>query len=96
MTNTQQITVNHDEHWRRGPVMHSWTEQTQVVIRARIRELELEAARERLAATARTTTTPRRLRRSVGLLLILAGRRIAGESVPTDSPAARPASPMAA
>ncbi len=32
--------------------MHGWTEQNQVVIRARIRERELEAASERLAATA--------------------------------------------
>jgi hypothetical protein len=34
--------------------MDSWTELTQATIRARIREREVEAAGERLAATARS------------------------------------------
>ena len=75
--------------------MHGWTEQNQVVIRARIRERELEAASERLAATARATSAIG-VRRTVGRLLIRAGRRIAGESATAGSPATRPARPMAA
>ncbi|HEX5589103.1 MAG TPA: hypothetical protein VFX65_02290 [Candidatus Limnocylindrales bacterium] len=98
MTNTQQISINHMELAKGIATMHGWTEQTQLVVRARIREREVEAASERLAATARTTT-PRSLRRSVGRLLILTGRRVAGEVAPTASPAARsshPARPIAA
>ena len=69
--------------------------ETQVVIRARIRERELEAASERLAASARVAATPRSLRRTIGRLLIRAGRRVAGESALAGSPAARPARSMA-
>ena len=96
MTNTQQIAINQADRFsfRGMPVMQGWTEQNQVVIRSRIRERELEAASERLAATARRTT-PTSFRRRVGRLLIETGRRIAGEPVPTGSPAARPARPMA-
>jgi plasmid stabilization system protein ParE len=96
MTNTQQITVNQTITSRGHPVMHGWTEQNQVVIRARIRERELEAASERLAAGARIATTPSSLRRTVGRLLIRTGRRIAGESALAGSPVARAARPMAA
>jgi hypothetical protein len=84
MTNTQQITVNQPMNSRGHPVMHGWTEQNQVVIRARIRERELEAASERLAATAHATL-PTGVRRTIGRMLISAGR-----------PPARPARPMAA
>ena len=56
MTNTQQMSINHMELAKGITVMHGWTEQTQLVVRARIREREVEAASERLAATARTTT----------------------------------------
>jgi hypothetical protein len=66
-----------------------------MVVRARIRDREVEAASERLAATARTIPQAS-VRRTVGRLLIGAGRRIAGESATAGSPAARPASPMAA
>jgi len=75
--------------------MDAWTELTQVVIRARTRTLELEAAYERLAATAHATT-PTGIRPIVGRLLIRAGQRIAGESAVAGSPAARPARPTAA
>lgn len=75
--------------------MHGWTELNEMVIRARIRERELEAASQRLAATAHATT-PGSVRRTVGRLLIRAGRRIAGESATAGSPATRPARPMAA
>ena len=85
MTNTQQISINQSGFSRGHRVMHGWTEQNQVVIRARIQERELEAASERLAATARAAS-PIGVRRVVGRLLIRAGRRIA----------ARPARPMAA
>jgi hypothetical protein len=95
MTNTQQIPMNYHTISRGPRVMHGWTEQNQVVIRARIRERELEAASERLAATA-PATSPIGIRRTVGRLLIRAGRRIAGEPVTSGSPAARPARPMAA
>lgn len=97
MTNTRQITMNQARRLSLTgvAVMHGWTEQTQVVIRARIREREIEAANERLAATARTIT-PRSLRRSIGRLLINAGRRVAGESVANGSSGARPARTMAA
>jgi predicted N-acetyltransferase YhbS len=96
MTNTQQITINHFDSMRGMHLMHGWTEGTQVVIRARIRERELEAASERLAASARVATTPRSLRRTIGRLLIRAGRRVAGESAHAGSQAARPARSMAA
>jgi plasmid stabilization system protein ParE len=96
MTNTQQITMNHIDRTRGPYPMHGWTEASQVVIRARIRERELEAASERLAAGARIATTPSSLRRTVGRLLIRTGRRIAGESALAGSPVARPARPMAA
>jgi hypothetical protein len=95
MTNTQQITINQTMTSRGHPVMHGWTEQNQVVIRARIRERELEAASERLAAAAHATS-PIGIRRTVGRMLISAGRRIAGEPAVAGSPAARPARPMAA
>jgi hypothetical protein len=94
MTNTQKITVNQTIDSRGHPVMHGWTEQNQVVIRARIRDRELEAASERLAATAHATH-PIGVRRTVGRMLISAGRRIAGEPAVAGSPASRPARPMA-
>ena len=98
MTNTQQITMNQDDHARGPRDMQAWTEQNQVVIGARIRERELEAASERLAATARipVATTSPSVRRSVGRMLIRVGRRIAGESAAAGSPAARPIPPIAA
>ncbi|MEO7663587.1 MAG: hypothetical protein ABIV26_00545 [Candidatus Limnocylindrales bacterium] len=104
MTNTKQINTESrsmidDSHGQMGREgrniqMNAWTEQNQVVIRNLIRERELEAASERLAASARTTQ--RGLRRNVGRLLILAGRHVAGEPVSSGSPAARPAQSMAA
>ena len=98
MANTEQMTISHETTSLEGmhPV-NGYTEITQMVVRARIRAREVEAAGERLAAIARTTTTSNgNARRRVGRLLILAGRRIAGESVPSGSPAARPTRPMAA
>ena len=97
MTNTEHMTVDHKTTSTEG--MHSvngYTEITQMVVRARIRTREVEAAGERLAAIARTTTNDGNARRRVGRLLILAGRRIAGESVPSGSPAARPVRPIPA
>ncbi len=95
MTNTQQITMNQEGATRGTQDMHGWTEQNQLVIRSRIREREIEAASERLAATARDTTRSS-ARLAVGRLLIRVGHRIAGEPVATGSPAARPAQRMAA
>lgn len=97
MTYTQQITMNAAERLnpRGSSVMDGWIEINQVAIRDRIREREIEAAGERLAATVRTTTA-NGLRRSVGRLLINAGRRVAGEPVTTGSSGTRPAHPMAA
>jgi len=98
MTNSQQITVDQTTNPRepRGtPQMQAWTEQSQEAIRARIRERELEAASERLAAAAHVSS-PSSVRRTVGRMLIRVGRRIAGESATAGSPAARPARPMAA
>ena len=97
MTNTQQTTITQLDKYRRNSAMQGLTEQTQSVVRDRIRTRELEAASERLASKARRTgTAPSSLRRSVGRLLILAGRRVAGEQAPAGSSAARPAHPMAA
>jgi hypothetical protein len=75
--------------------MDAWTELTQVVTRARIRALELEAANERLAATAHASS-PTGIRPIVGRLLIRAGQRIAGESAVARSPAAWPVRPTGA
>jgi hypothetical protein len=97
MTNTQQITMNlHSVNAGRNPTMQGLTVQTQLVVLSRIRERELEAASERLAASARRTTSPRTLRRGWGRLLISTGRRVAGEPAPTGSSAARPNLPAAA
>jgi hypothetical protein len=95
MTNTQQMMINHRDQLERARRMNAWTEQNQIVIRSRIQERELEAASERLAATAHASSQGS-IRRSVGWLLILAGRLIAGGSVRTGSPAARPVRPTAA
>ncbi|MBI2776306.1 MAG: hypothetical protein HYX57_03425 [Chloroflexi bacterium] len=105
MTNTKQIKtdtqlISFDDRARAGRTgsdrnpMQGMTEQNQVVIRRLIRERELEAANARLAASARAT--PSGLRRTVGRLLIQAGRRVAGEPGSSGSPVARPARPMAA
>ena len=75
--------------------MDGRTELTQVVIRARIRELELEAVRERLAANARAGS-PIGVRPIVGRLLIRAGQRMAGESAIAEVPATRPGHPARA
>jgi len=96
MTNTQQTTITHIDELRRNANMHAYTEGTQQVVRDRIRARELEAASERLAATAHATSAPSNLRRHVGRLLITAGRRVAGEQASAGSPAARPVHPMAA
>lgn len=76
--------------------MNDWNAQTRLLVLARIRERELEAASERLAASARVSSNPNSLRRSLGRLLILTGLLVAGESVPTGSPAVRPARPITA
>lgn len=105
MTNTRQIKtdtqlISFDDRARTGRTGRDWnpmqgmTEQNQLVIRTLIREREVEAAGERLAASARAT--PSGLRRTVGRLLIQVGRRVAGEPGSAGSPVARPARPMAA
>jgi hypothetical protein len=76
--------------------MQGYIDTNQVVIRARISERRAEAAGERLAAAARTTTGTGAVRRQVGRLLIRAGQRLAGGQASAGSPAARPARPMAA
>jgi hypothetical protein len=96
MTNTQQITMNHNTPSEGIHDMHGWTEQTQAVVRDRIRAREVEAASERLAATAHTASAPGSIRRRIGRLLIQVGRRVGGEAVSPASPAGRPAHPMAA
>jgi hypothetical protein len=96
MTNTQQTNITHIDELRRNTTMNAHTDQTQRVVRDRIRARELEAASERLAATAHTTPASSNLRRRIGRLLITTGRRVAGEQAPAGSPAARPARPMAA
>ena len=97
MTNTQQISMNQTTNTSRGhDTMNAYTEQTQRVVRDRIRTRELEAASERLAAAAHATSTPSSFRRRIGRLLITTGRRVAGEQASAGSPAARPAHPMAA
>ena len=96
MTNTQQTSITHIDSHRRNSNMNAYTDQTQRVVRDRIRARELEAASERLAATAHATPSPSSLRRRIGRLLITTGRRVAGEGASAGSPAARPARPMAA
>lgn len=101
MTNTQQMMINQNHKPTRTHDMNAWTEQTQTMIRSRIRERELEAASERLAAAA-IPRSQGSFRRSVGWLLILTGRLVAGESAFGGesafdaSPAARAARSMAA
>ncbi len=97
MTNTEHMNMNHEIRSAEGMrTVNGYIEVTQMVVRERIRAREVEAAGERLAAIARTISTDGSARRRVGRLLILAGRRIAGESVPSGSPAARPVRPIAA
>lgn len=96
MTNTQKININQSASPEGHHAMYGLTELTQTTIRDRIREREAEAASERLVATSRSNATPGSLRRSVGRLLIQAGRRVAGESAQSGSPAGRPAWPAAA
>lgn len=76
--------------------MNGYVVATQWAVQARIRSREDEAASERLATIARSTGYGRTVRREVGRLLILAGRRIGGESVQTGSPSPRPTRPLAA
>lgn len=68
--------------------MQGYIEVTHLVVQARIRERGDEAAGERLASIARRNRDRRHIRQRVGRLLILAGRRIAGESAQAGSPAA--------
>ena len=96
MTNTQQMTINQAFTLEGTNDMHGWTEQTQAVVRDRIRAREVEAASERLAATAHTAPAPGSIRRRIGRLLIQVGRRVGGEAVSPASPAGRPAHLMAA
>lgn len=95
MTNTEQMNINHIR--REGtPTMQGYIENTNTVIRARMRDREAEAAGERLAAAARASATGRSFRQSVGLLLIRAGQRVGGGQASASSPSARPAQRMAA
>jgi hypothetical protein len=97
MTNTQQISINQTINISRGhDTMNAYTEQTQQVVRDRIRARELEAASERLASAAHATSTPSSFRRRIGRLLITTGRLVAGERASAGSSAARPAHRMAA
>ena len=95
MTNTGQMTIDQMRGQEGIRTMQGYIETTQVVIRARINEREAEAAGERLAAAARATRRPSSLRRSVGVLLIHAGQRVAGGQASSGPSAARPAHRMA-
>jgi hypothetical protein len=96
MTNTQQININQTLTFEGTNDMNGWTEQNQAVVRDRILAREVEAASERLAATAHTATAPGSIRRRIGRLLIQVGHRVGGEAVSPASPTGRPAHPMAA
>ena len=96
MTNTQQTTITQTSELRRNTSMNAYTDQTQQLVRDRIRARELEAASERLAAIAQGTAGPSTFRLRIGRLLITAGRRVGGEQASAGSPAGRPAQPMAA
>ena len=76
--------------------MNGYVETNQLVIRARISERQAEAAGERLAAAARSTSGRGSVRRRVGVMLIHAGQRVAGGQASAGSPAARPTHRMAA
>ncbi len=54
MTNTTVTTMNHHSNWTETLQMDAWTELNQAVIRDRIREREVVAAGERLAAVSRS------------------------------------------
>lgn len=97
MTNAEQTTINHMHHQTRESItVDGYIEIAQLTVQARIRSREDEAASERLATIARSTRVRGNVRREVGRLLILAGRRIGGESAPAGSPPARPNLPLAA
>lgn len=97
MTNTQQMMIGQTTAFAKGNnPMQGWTDSNQVVIRARIQDRIAEAASERLAAASRATSSNSGVRQRVGHLLIVAGRHVAGEPVPTGSPAVRPSHRMAA
>lgn len=87
MTNTTQTTIDAARSMEGQRAMQAYIEFTQLVVQARIRARGDEAASERLAAIARRSRDSRPVRRQVGRLLILAGRRIAGESAQAGSPA---------
>lgn len=95
MTNTQQMMINQSHKPTRTHDMNAWTEQTQTMIRSRIRERELEAAGERLAAAA-IPRSQGSIRRSIGRWLIVTGRLVAGEPTFAAAPAARPVRSAAA
>jgi hypothetical protein len=95
MTNTGHTNINQSR--REGtPTMQGYIEITNTVIRARMRERQAEAAGERLAAAARSSTTGWSVRRNVGLLLIRAGQRVGGGQVTAGPSSARPAHRIAA
>lgn len=85
----------------RDRTMQTYVDFNMAIARDRIRARETEAAGERLAAAARdgrvlSISHRGGVRRQLGLLLISAGRRVAGEPASSGSSAARPASSMAA
>jgi hypothetical protein len=91
------MTINQHGTNREGTrAMQGYIDMNQVVIRARINERRAEAAGERLAATARATTTRGSIRRRVGVMLIHAGQRVAGGQASAGSPAAHRSRGLAA
>ena len=96
MTNTEQITINQMLN-RKGPrAMQGFSDIDQVVIQARMSDLQDEAAGERLAARGRIATGTGIVRRRVGTFLIHAGVRLAGGQASAGSPPNRTSRHLAA
>lgn len=97
MTNTQQMTMNQEIVTGKGlRQVNGYAETNLLVVRARISERQAEAANARLAALSRGITSRETVRRHVGRLLISAGYRVGGETVPSGRGASRPARRLAA
>lgn len=97
MTNTRQTAINHRQSLPgEETAVTGDLYSRRLIVHDRIRALELEAASERLATSSRGAGARVTTRRRVGEMMIRTGRRIAGESALSGSPAARPSRPMAA
>ena len=93
MSNTKKIEAGtHEGHGSgRDTQMQTWVDYQQALVASRTRELEAEAAANRLAATAADTHRPSvGLRGLVGALLIRAGEALAQERLPSRPSHGRP------